>query len=401
MGVLVKSARAFSGVVVALGALTAQPAMAKEGDTFRPFVSYARYWDSNLYRLAKSEYELVDHRSDQYDVLTAGLNVDWQPGRQRVLAHASKSQVRFARNSQLDYDGSDYQLKWNWRLGNHWSGLVGATERVTQSNLGDQEGLPVNNSLVHERRFANAEWQFHPRWHADLGVETASGTNSTTLRAPLDYEQDSVTAAFGYATPKGSKLRAQLRRVDGEYPNRTSDYLDRLYTQTEYSLLGDWSATGKLTAHGKIGYTQRENGTRGERDFSGLTGRLSADYAPTGKTALNWAIYREIGNSDSLNASYQVNTGTSLGAAWLITSKLTLRANGSFENRSFDGDTGIAPPSMLQRDEDTLSSSLSLSYNPVRMATIDLGVQAGERRSNIEAYDYRFNSVFVNVRADF
>lgn len=396
-----KSALPLIGMAVAVGVLTAPFAMAKEGDTFRPFVSYARYWDSNLYRLAESEYGLVAHKSDQYGVLAAGLDIDWQPGRQRVLAHASKSRVRFDRNTRLDYDGSDYQMKWNWRLGNRWSGLVGATERVTQTSLSDQLGLPVNNTVTRESRFASADWQFHPRWHAALGVENASGTNSTTQQAPLDFEQDSVTATLGYATPKGSKLRAQYRHVDGEYPNRPLIYLDRLYTQTEYNLLGDWSVTGKLTARGRIGYTQRENDTVSQRDFSGLTGRLSADYAPTGKTMLSWAVYRELGNSDDLNASYQINTGTSLGAAWQITSKLILRANGSVENRSFEGDTGIAPPGLPQRDEDTQSGSLSLSYSPVRMAMIDVGVQAGERRSNIAANDYRFNAVFVSIRADF
>lgn len=386
---------------VALGALLALPAMAKEGDTFRPFVSYTRYYDSNLYRLAESEEVLVPQLSDQYGVLSAGLDVDWQPGRQRVIASASKNLVRFSRYSNLDYDGSDYQLKWNWRLGNHWSGQVGATESVTQSSLSDQLGLPVNNTVTRENRFASAEWQFHPRWNVGVGAATATSTNSTVQQAPLDYEDQSVSATLGYTTPKGSKLRGQFRQVDGEYPNRPMLYLDRFYTQTEYNLLGDWSVTGKLTARGRIGFTQRENDTQSQRDFSGMTGRVSMDYFPTGKTMLTWALYREIGNSDDFNASYQLNTGTSLGAAWLITSKITLRANGSFENRSFEGDTGVVIPGLVQRDEDTLSGSLSLSYAPVRMATIDIGLQAGRRDSNIPVNDYTFRSVFVSVRAEF
>ncbi|MDP3584455.1 MAG: putative exosortase B-associated extracellular polysaccharide biosynthesis transporter EpsL [Thiobacillus sp.] len=396
-----KHALPLAGLAVALGALMVPPAMAKEGDTFRPFVSYTRYYDSNLYRLAESEKNLVPQLSDQYSVLSAGLNVDWQPGRQRITASAAKNLVRFSRYSNLDYDGSDYQLRWNWRLGNYWSGLVGATEGVTQSSLSDQLGLPVNNTVTRENRFANAEWQFHPRWHVGVGAATATSTNSTSQLAPADYEDQSISATLGYTTPKGSKLRAQLRQVDGEYPNRPVTYVDRLYTQTEYNLLGDWSLTGKLTARGKIGYTQRENDTQSQRDFSGPTGRVSVDYLPTGKTMLTWALYREISNTDDLNASYQLNTGTSLGAAWLLTSKITLRANGSFENRTSEGDTGVVTPGLVQRDEDTLSGSLSLSYAPLRMATIDVGLQAGRRDSNTPDNDYTFRSVFVSVRADF
>jgi len=37
---------------LALGKVLGLPAVAKEGDTFRPNVSYAHYFDSNLFRLA-------------------------------------------------------------------------------------------------------------------------------------------------------------------------------------------------------------------------------------------------------------------------------------------------------------------------------------------------------------
>lgn len=394
-----KRAVALAGLGFA--ALHALPVAAKEGDTVRPFVSYTRFYDSNLFRLDESEYGLVQQKSDQYGILSAGVNVDWQPGRQRIMAAASKSLIRFQNNTPLDYDGSDYQLKWNWRLGNHWSGQVGATESVTQSSFSDLVGLQINNQVTRENRFASAEWQLHPRWSAGVGAASASSTNNTIQQAPLDYEDSSVSVTLGYTTPKGSKLRAQARKIDGEYPNRPITYVDRLYTQTEYNLLGDWNASGKLTAHGRIGYTQRKNDTQSQRDFSGVTGRISADYVPTGKTMLSWALYRELANSDDLNASYQVNTGTSLGAIWGLTSKASLRVSGSYEKRSFEGDTGLVVPGLVQRDEDTLSGSLSLSYSPVSMAMIDIGVQAGRRDSNIPANDYRFHSVFVSVRADF
>lgn len=388
----------FAGVGIA--ALYALPVHAAEGDTFSPFVSYTYYYDSNLYRLDDSEYSLVPEKSDHYSVLSAGLNVDWRPGRQQVLASASKSFVRFSRYDNLDYDGSDYQLRWNWRLGNHWSGRVGGTEKVTQSNLGDQLGLPVNNEITKRRAFADAAWQFHPRWSIGAGAATVESTNSASSRTPLDYEEDSVTATLGYKTPKGSKLSAQLRRAEGEYPNRVSPLLDPQYTQTEYNLLGDWTLTGKLIAHGRIGYVQREHDTLGQRDFSGVAGRLSADYAATGKTTLSAAVYREVANSDVLNATYQVNTGTSLGAAWRATSKITVRADAKFENRAFEGDPG-GPIVGDQRDDDTVSGTLSMGYSPIEAATIEVGVQAGKRDSNISAYSYEYHAAFVSVRGDF
>ena len=397
--------------VLALSAGLAFPALAKEGDTFRPFVSYTRYYDSNLFRLDEGGVTAVvengapvlvtqESASDQYGVLSAGLAVDWKPGRQYIQANASKNRVRFSRYTSLDYDGSDYQLKWNWRLGNRWSGRIGATEVVTQTNFTDWYAAQVvNNQITRETRFANADWQFHPRWTVGLGAAEVQSTNSTPQQARLDYEDTSVSATLGYVTPKGSKLRGELRKVDGEYPNRPVGFsFDRFYTQTEYNLLGDWNFSSKLVARAKVGYVQRENDTLSQRDFSGLAGRLSADYFATGKTVLNWALYREIANSDDINATYQLSTGTSLGAAWLATSKITVRVATSFENRNFEGETGGTG---IQRDEDILSGSLSLSYVPLRMITLDLGVQAGRRDSNVPVGDYTFHSVFMSVRADF
>lgn len=386
---------------ILLGGTLSLPAAAQEGDTFRPFVSYARYYDSNLFRLAESDYALVPQLSDQYGILSAGFNVDWQPGRQRVLVSASKNQVRYANNSRLDYDGSDYRVRWNWRLGKQWSGQVGASESVTQSNFSDLAGLRVNNQITRTQRFVDGEWTFHPRWRVALGGATAASSNSTVQQRPADYDESSVSGSLVYRTPKGSSLQGQLRRIDGEFPGRLPGSADRAYTQTEYNLLGDWNLSGKLVLRSKLGYLQRENDTQSNRDFSGLAGRLAADYAASGKTVVNWAAYREIANSDDIDATYQQITGSSLGASWQATSKLVLRASASYENRRFMGDSGFTVPGSVRRDENTLSGSLSLGYAPLRAVRIDVGVQAAQRDSNVARNSYIFHTVFVSARADF
>jgi exopolysaccharide biosynthesis operon protein EpsL len=391
-------------LLAGLMALLALPALAKEGDTFRPFVSYSRYYDSNLFRLSEREIDAASQAfaetTDQYGVLSAGLDIDWKPGRQRVLARASLSQTRYSRYSSQDNDGYDYQLKWNWQLGNHWSGLVGATESQSQSSYSDVSVSFVPNEVTRDRQFASANWLFHPRWEIGLNVHQSDVANSAPAQLISDYEDQGMSATLTYLTPKGSRFSGQLRKVDADYPNRVLGVIDNSYSQTEYNLLGDWRSTGKLTARGRLGYVQRDYPNVPARSYDGLNGRVSADYFPTGKTVLNLAVYRELGNSDDANATYSVNTGTSLGAAWQATDKITLRANASFENRDYQGDPGAVVVGTT-RNEDSLSGSLSASYAPVRMATIDLGWQAGSRDSNISVDDYSFHLFFVNVRADF
>lgn len=396
-----------------IAALTAGAAAAHEGDTFQPFVSYTHYYDSNLFRLAEGETTFVvengvpvvidkDSASDQYGIFSAGLSVDWRPGRQQILASATKNLVRYSQYSSLDYDGSDYRLGLNWRLGNRWFGRVGGSENVTQTSFTELalSGVleAINNQVTRETRYANAEWQYHPRWSVGAGLDTASATNSTTQQAPADYEDQTVSVYLAYTTPKGSRLSGHVSRLDGEFPNRLTGETE--YEQKEINIQGDWNLAGKLSTRFKLGHVRRESDNT-QDGYSNFAGRVSADYRASGKTLVNWAIYRELVNSDDVNASSQINTGTSMGLVWGASGKLSLRAGASFENRSYRDDAGLG-----QRDEETLSGSLSLSYAPIQAATIDIGFQAGRRDSDTNVvttndYSYTFHAFYLSVRGQF
>lgn len=409
-----------------MGAMLAMPAQAKEGDTFRPFLSYGMFYDSNLLRLAESESPSTP-RPDRYSVLSAGLNVDWKPGRQEIVANATKTRVRYDRNTMFDFEGNDYQATWNWRLGNRLSGNAGAAESLSQSSFDSVGG--INNQVTRKRRFARADWGFHPRWSIGAGLENSDGTNSELVSQ--DYRQQARDFTLSYRTPKGSTLSAQVRRIDAEFATMqgvsfvcalslspcppsliiATEVTDNSYRQTEYNLLGDWSVSGKLKLHGRVGWVDRkyENVLRGnysffvpqlkERpDFGGFAGRLSADWYATGKTLLSVSLYLEPGTAQDINASSVLNRGASVKGVWLMREKWRLNAGAAYENRDFRGDPGIT---QQQRNDDTWSTSLSVSYMPIDAVSVDVGVSAGRRNSNIVVEDYKFHSIFANVRADF
>jgi exopolysaccharide biosynthesis operon protein EpsL len=398
---------------LALAAMLALPAQAKEGDTFRPFASLGYFNDSNLFRLSDDESPGFP-RDDRYSVLSAGLDVDWKRGRQQIVANATKTWVRYDRNTAFDSDGSDYKASWNWRLGNRLSGNLGANESRSQSNF-DSVGL-VNNLVKRKRYFGRAEWEFHPRWRIGGGLDETDNTNSDPSQISNDFQQQTQDLTLSYHTPKGSKLRAQVRRIDAEFPNFQCvqnefpvcfAVADNSYKQTEYNLLGDWRVSGKLTLRGQAGWVDRqyENALRDysnffvpdfkpRPDFSGFSGRMTADWYATGKTLLSVSAYRELGGAGDINATSVLKNGGSLNGVWLIREKWRLNAGGTYENRDFEGDPN-------QRSDDTVGSSLSLSYMPIRAVSIDVGVRAGRRDSNIADDEYTFNSWFANVRADF
>jgi exopolysaccharide biosynthesis operon protein EpsL len=409
-------------VGLVLGALLALPAVAKEGDTFRPFVSAGYFYDSNLFRLADDE-GLGAQRDDRYNVLSAGIDVDWKPGRQQIVANATKTWIRYDRYTYLDFDGDDIQATWNWRLGNRLSGNVGAAKSTSMSNFEDV-GL-AKNVVDRERRFGRVEWEFDPRWRIGGGVEEVDNTNSSLDERSQDFHQQAYDVVLSYRTPKGSKLRAQVRRIDSDFPNLKIlgvnpfppivALADNSYQQDEYLLLGDWSVSGKLTLRGQAGWVERQykNVQKGDLpfpgydpllvprpDFSGFVGRMSGDWYATGKTLVSASLYREPGGAQDINASSVMRTGASVKGVWLVREKWRMNAGVTFENRDFRGDPDPAAV-RPQRNDDTLGASLSLSYMPIQAVSLDVGAMAGRRDSNYVGEDYEFHSMFVNVRADF
>ena len=399
-------------------AMWAAGAGAHEGDTFRPFVSAGYFQDSNLFRLAEGESPGTQ-RDERYALYQAGVNVDWKPGRQQVLVSATKTLVRYDRNTFLDFDGEDLQASWNWRLGNRLSGRLGAAKSTSQSSFNDI-GL-VNNQVDRERRFVRMEWELHPRWRLGGGFDRTDNTNSAPSQVSQDVELHASDMILTYLTPKGSRLSVQVRHVEADYPTMQvlsgfpplfATLADNSFRQNEYNLLGEWQFDGKLKLRGQAGWVARQydNGlksaqvmfpTRVERpDFSGVAGRLSADWYPTGKTLVSTAVYQELGGATDINASSVLKRGASLSGVWLIREKWRMNASASYENRDFRGDPGTVP-GLVRRNDDTVSGNLGLSYRPIEAVSVDLGLQAGQRESNIASDDYTFRTLYVNVRGDF
>lgn len=395
-----------------VGALLASsPAAAHEGDTFRPYVSAGYYRDSNLFRFADGESPGTQ-REDTYAVYQAGIKVDWKPGRQQFVLDTSQTRIRYDNNPALDFDGDDTELFWNWRLGNRFSGTLGATQSTSQSSF-DDLGF-VNNSVERERRLARAEWELHPRWRIGGGVETAENINSALVNQ--NFSQDAYDLTLTYRTPKGSQLRAQIKQTESDYPLMQvisnfgffSTVADSSYKQTEYLLGGDWRVSAKLTLRGQAGWLDRQylNALRStqafnpvlveRQDFDGFTGRLTTDWFPTAKTLLSLVVYQEANDAGDINASTVFRRGSRLNGVWLAREKWRLNAGFGAENRDFRGDVAGQ-----RRQDDTLSGSLSVSYAPIRMLSLDMGLQVGHRDSTLPNDDYDFRTLFANVRADF
>ena len=383
-------------------------AYALEGDTFRPFVSFSRYYDNNLFRQAENEDISIDGslrrgpQTDSYNVLAFGANVDWRIKRQQVLARASKSLVRYSNFNSLDYDGSDYLAQWNWQLGNHWNGQVGATRTLSQSSFIDLNIInAVNNQRTIDNAFTTVNWQFHPRWQVGGSLSKVKSGNSDLSQIANTFTEQAQELNLTWRTPKGTSIRTQIRIAEADYPNRELGIVDNSYTQQELNVFSVWPYSGLLQFQGRLGYQRREHKNLSQRDFSGFTGRYTADYFATSKTVFSLSLYRELGAVSEISSSYRLTTGFSLNASWAITPKLTLRGGLVDGTADFEGDPGFTLFAVPVRQDKAQTASINLGYQPLKSTMVSIGLQAGHRESNYPSNDYEFNTIFANVQVNF
>lgn len=384
------------GLCLALGLCTLSAvACADDGDTFRPYASVSYAHDSNLFRVASNSAE-------QYHTLAAGMNVDWRLSRQAIRARAELSQTRFDTYKQLNYDGHDLLLQWSWLVGNNTHGDIGVSETRSQGSLYGFNPQ-ANNVRTQRRQFFNGSVKLDNRWQ--INTAAARMSNTTPSLNILDFTEDSLALGLQYQTRMGTLFELSNQISKGAYPNRQivgNTPVDNSYKQITPSLGVTWLPTGKTRLQAKLGYTQRTYSDVPQRNFSGITGRLSTDLFFTGKTALNLSVYREIGAYDDSNASYILNNGIALGCSWSASAKTTLILRASQDKLEFDGDPGFVASTGPVRQDSVTSLQASINYLAMRNVTVSAALQTGERTSNRGAsLGYRYNSAQVSVRGEF
>jgi exopolysaccharide biosynthesis operon protein EpsL len=385
------------GLFAALGVLLPAAAPAGEGDFFRPLVSAAYYHDSNIFRFA-GDYEVPATiggeatgnriQSVNYYLLGAGFLLDWQQSRQRIQARALANTAKFSRyEAILDYDGYDLDTRWDWQLGNRWRGQLGAERTKT---LGSYDNIGIGkNTRTQSRYHLRAIRDLHTDWQAEAGYNRYSSKYAS--QSSRDVDVDAFSLGVYRLGGTMQRLGLELRYSDVQRPNKVGDQSDA----SEWGLfaVASWQPSGKTRLRGRLGYINREYDTAGARDFSGLEARLDADWAPTGKSLVNAAAYRELNESDlgALNNHAEV-TGLDLTGQWQFLPKTRVGPFLRFENRSYDG-TSV--------DDDYFSYGLRAQYQPWPGGEIALTVQRSTRDSSVPDRDFRANVISLSAAMAF
>lgn len=365
---------------------------AAPGDTVQLYITGSTTHDNNLLRLSRNTDPLLaTGQASVADTIRrggAGLKVDWKQGRQEVKLDASINETRFSRFTSLDYQSKNLLSRWNWQLGNAVSGDIGYDRNTVLGSFAEQQRL-VNNLNTQERGFFDSAWQVQPSWRLNGSLSRA--THRVENRPTRDFELMSYGAGIYFTPPSRNEIGIRGTRQQANYPNQEIFFgvpVDNGFTQNQLLATVNWLYSGHLRVNGRAGVVNREHNQLSARDFSGKTIRGTLTWLATGKNQVDLAAWNEIDAYDDLTTSFTVSKGLSLGSSWNLTTKLGVSTQLKHLKRDFLGDPGLLLFPQPTRQDTVNSASLSVSYQPIRAASISASVQTERRSSNRALVDY-------------
>ncbi|HHJ35908.1 MAG TPA: hypothetical protein ENJ87_09105, partial [Gammaproteobacteria bacterium] len=169
------------------------------------------------------------------------------------------------------------------------------------------------------------------------------------------------------------------------------------YAETTVSGLLFWEATGISSLEARFGYTDLSYDDLNDRDFQGVSGRLTYSSKLTGKTQVNVAVWHETSTFRTEISSYVLSKGASISPRWSVTPKVYLDGEVSFSNDDFKGTNKINQTLGLpKRDDDTWLYRVSANWDPRSFVRLSLNYRNESRNSSDDIRD--FDDEQVNFR---
>lgn len=359
-------------------------------------------YDSNVFRLSDAvDAQTAIGTSDKSDIiyrLGAGGKYELRQSRQKFIAEANITEYKFQNFSNLDNTSNDLRGEWQWQLGNNWSGDLGVGHRrYLESFANFQQNL--RDMVEQDRIYGNANYLLHSQLKLTLDADWVDTQHNEQTRSVLDSKIKNTAFTVNWVTPAQNTVGLQYRTADASFPRRNTvatSLVANDYTENEYSLVAHWRLSGVSEIFARIGHTERKFDQAPNRDFSGPTWRLTYLWQPTGKTALEFATWRELAEFRDVNANYVRVTGISVVPTWSIAPQVVLRGKISHQTLVYQGDSGNPAVTARREDKERLLQ-VSALWTPLRLTELAFSVENGRRTSNQAFTDYKYKAISVLV----
>lgn len=412
MGVLVNvhAMRRAIGATVALVVVGAPATVVAQGvaPAWRLTAGTTVQFDDNLFRLpdgvAPAELGLAPGgRSDRIVQPTLEFEGRMRWGRQTLRGSAAYRDQRLRTWDRYDSDNLDGSLTWDWQLGNHWSGEIGAAQREETTSFADFIGTQRNVLRIDERRL-RMNWRPRPDRRLTAVLTEYDGENSAPALRANDYTVRAVRFEAAVTGAPGDDVVLGIRHTDGRYPNREIDALvpiDSSYTQEEGDL-GFAYTRGAWRLDARAGVARRRYEAVSARDFTGPTGLVRWTWRPTGKTSAELSWSRDLGAVDEYDDLFTVSQVGQASLRWEATARVALTALWKRRDIDYRGDPRNVLIDLIgprPAREDTIDdTSIGVAWTVFDRVALTVQRAWSRRASTRESLDYRANVWSAGVR---
>jgi hypothetical protein len=322
-------------------------------------------------------------------------------GRQGYTLEGYGEYWDYDRFSAIDHFAYGVRGDLDWEIGNDVTGDL-SYERVRRhADLGEFR-REVRAMIIEERYLLDGGWRFLPNWRISGGVER--NVAERDAEGARDSDFNTARARLVYGTPLGNSVgfevrgtRGDARFIDEELGIDLSDEFD----EREAAVTFTYGLGAQLRTFGRVGRTEREYDDLQDRNFDDGTWRAQVDWLPTTKVTFSFETYRDLDSTLDALATHVVRRGQAFGLAYALTYKAVLTARFTNERRQYAGDAIAIVAGLPPRDDTVRVWSFGAGWEPQRRWHVGLGVDFGERDSNLIGGGYEYTQVMGNVRWTF
>lgn len=341
---------------MALATLVSCSAWAAEPTPWYVGVSQSLTHDSNVYRLGENVPDPDGlGRGDNYSSTGLLGGFDQSIGRQRVHAAANIRYNKYLDHDKLNNTSYGVDAGWDWATIANLSGNVNASANQSLAALDGNSTRQTTdrNILKTDQVSTTVRWGGAGRLSAQGDYAHSRVNYSSTASANSDSSADTGSLGTYYSLNPDLRVGGAFRLTRTVSQNgillstNPNTYAPNSTNGRNLDLLVDWQSTAQTGVNARISFTRQSNSGATAQDFSGLTGSLSARYAPTAKVSFVTAYTRDAGTNGSffnvvaqpgnapvtgLNESSQVADSLSLRANYAATAKTSVNAGYQYRN---------------------------------------------------------------------
>ena len=327
-------------LIAVLAVAAGASAWADEPSPYYIGASQAFTHDSNVYRIAGGP-------ADSYSSTGLLGGFDQTISRQRIYGSANVNYNKYRSLGTLDNTSYGVNAGWDWATIDTLSGNLNASANQSLATLNNNASQPLaaRNILKTEQFGTSVRWggegllnlvgsyaHSRVRYSAPEYLSSQSSADATSV---------GVNYRLGADVTVGTALR--YTRTDSPYALQPTpgNYQPNTANGRNLDLTANWRTTEQTGVNARLSWTRLTNSGLGALDFSGLTGAVSATYAPTAKLTFNAGVSRDAGTYSSLFnypgaasgttlqglSAYSQTTDTySLGVGYAATAKISLNA---------------------------------------------------------------------------